>query len=364
MNKDRLFDEFMKLSTSDKKIVYESLIDNRKTILDKKIRYHKQKQNQKIINVFAEVFGVFNITSEDFKNIQEAALTFAIIKSHGHIDPNGEKEKRKHPERKIGSFNNAKQNMLEQLEYLLERERPSYFLEDYNKNKAAKPITPIEGIYNELKKLEFIPVDTKQELLTEKRILFRMIYGDFGTGKVRTGKIIPSLTKYIEFKSIKSSKNCEPDTKEYNILKDLISQYKNNVISHKNLGEVLSPMAEKGLLNIDEELDSFNSTQIKIIALSVLLGDHFNKLGDDLLKVNIPVENYTANFDFRGNTLQEFIDLEKELFNRYEKKLTKQHIEKIEQHYHLLFSLPNTVEELEEESRSYRNSYGRPYKDT
>ena len=363
MNKDRLFTEYMKLSKIDKKIIYEYLTQKRKVVLDKQIYKLEEEQRQNTIDFFAKAFTSFGITSEGFKNIEEAALTFAIIQSHGYIDPYREEA---HYERRIYNFNIAKQNMLAQLEYLLERENPLYFIQSINEAGVEKYTTPIKGIYNELKKLKFISTEAKRKLLENKSSFFKNIYGNFGTGQIRMSKLIQSIVKYIEFYSIESEKNIEPDTKGYIALKDLTLKYKNGEVSNKEFREILLLLynSDKDLLCLDEETDNHNSIKVKTTALTIHLSDNFIELGDELLRVNCPVEHYPLGYYFNNPTLQEYIDFEKEIFEKYEKELTTQHIENIEQHYDMLFTLPNTEEELKELNESQQNSFGISYEDT
>ncbi len=270
-------------------------------------------------------------------------MTFSIIRHHGFLDLFGEKEK--YYERGKNYFNDTKNNMLKWIRILANREIPSYL--------PYVDITPNERLFSLLKKLEYIPIKTKADLIKEKRKLFSDMYESAGVSKTFANTIIKDLIDYIEFVRVEIEQSGETLDVEYNNLVELL-RTKNT--EENKLGIELASMCVKGKLYVGKENDNFASIKLKLSALTTLLSDDFIRYGDELLKVHSPIEHYPISYDLNGSPLEEYIEQEEEIFNHYGKVLTKEHIEKIEMYHSVLFELPNSLDGLDSDRKDYIDS--------
>lgn len=342
MNKDMLLEEYQRLDQKNKKIIYEYLTSARQSLLDKQLSLSKKKEANANIDYMAKVLNSL-LAKETFKSPLEAALTFSIIRHHGHLDLFGEKHK--YYSREKDDFNDTKKKMLEWIQILSKREVPSYI--------AYVDVTPKEALYSLLEQLEYIPVKTKSDLIKEKREFFRYVYKSAGISETSTDKIIKGLIDYIEFVYIETEQDKKTLDVKHN---DLVTLLKTKDIEIHKIRQELISMYNENKLDIGTVNDNFDSISFKFSALTILLSDDFKQYGDELLKVHSPIEYYSVSDPLIGCSLDNRIKQEKEIFIRHHKTLTKEHIKKIGMYHDVLSGLPKSFDDMNSEIKDFIDS--------
>jgi len=184
MKKERLYTEYMKLTDDDKLKVDKYLTPARKALLDKEREKNKQRESnlkeqaEKIL-LLAPLNGYLDET--DFKSFNEILLTSAIILRSSEFGHSIRKYSNFSRDDKK-DFNEIKKKMLA---WILQID-----------NRLNDP-TEHETLYYLLDELEYVSVNSLDQLKKEQKKKFIDIYKSIDVKPIRSEKISTKLVKYI-----------------------------------------------------------------------------------------------------------------------------------------------------------------------
>ena len=289
MNKERLYQEYMKLSSNNKNKVLDCLTISRKNLLNKMIS--KEEKNKPIPEIEFVLMPLhYFLSSADIKSYDEAALTFEIIRNRRYLEYNEKKESNYNLEEI--SFNNAKTEMI-RLSKIMAKRNAQIEVNDKEKQEDREHLIQL------LNNLEYTEVVTQSELIDKKFKPWEEAYISIGVPSSRAKKIVRGLKQfliYVDNLGKEPLNQISPDGREYL--------------------SIIDSKATKGLKAGDN--DDFLYSLLKISIWESSATEEFKMRALELYKVYAYKEGYLYNtLEMFGTTRKKYLEQERKLFSKY-----------------------------------------------